>query len=210
MKGFYSKLDYLIADDKDDNEFTVYMGYTQVVFKKADDRFLAQYGKPYYHIAINIPENTFAEVKKKISSQISLIKEDNEDEVFFDFWNSHSFYFEDPSGNIVEFIARHNMKNQTDYPFSMKDLIGVGEVGTVSKNVPNAVKKLNELGIPNFGESSENFAPIGDEHGLFIVVHKGREWFFFKRKRGRILSSRGMDRKHRTHHLHIRRRFRYS
>lgn len=113
--------------------------------------------------------------KKRVSSQISLIEEDHEDAVFFDFWNSHSFYFENPSGNIVEFIARHNIKNQKDYSFSMKDLIGVSEIGIVSKNVPNAVKKLNELGIPNFGESSENFAPIGDEHGLFIIVHKGRE-----------------------------------
>ncbi|MHB0882664.1 VOC family protein [Paenibacillus sp. SEL1] len=74
MKGFYSKLDYLIADDKDDNEFTVYMGYTQVVFKKADDRFLAQYGKPYYHIAINIPENTFAEAKKRYPLKSVLLK----------------------------------------------------------------------------------------------------------------------------------------
>ncbi|WP_197259213.1 hypothetical protein [Paenibacillus dendritiformis] len=116
---------------------------------------------------------------------MSLIQEDGEDEVFFTSWNAHSVYFEDPSGNIVELIARHNLSNAISHPFGSADIHGVSEVGVVANEVIPFVRALNEVGLPNWRPDNEGLTPVGDEHGLFIVVKIGREWFFSNRKRAR-------------------------
>ena len=72
-------------------------------------------GDPFYHFAFNIPENTLGTAKESLAHRdppIPLIKKpDGGDEYHFESWNAHAVYFLDPAGNIVEFIARHNLGN---------------------------------------------------------------------------------------------------
>jgi hypothetical protein len=58
----------------------------------------------------------------------------------------------------------------------------VCEVGLVTEDVLSTVNELQQIGLTRWGEVSETFAPVGDVHGLFIVVKKDRTWFFSKQK----------------------------
>lgn len=173
MKNFYQGILELKVKYECENEFAVQMGSTELTFKQTDLEI-----NPFYHFAINIPENKLSEAKAWIQAKIKLNTHEGDDEVFFDSWNAHAIYFEDPAGNIVELIARHHLNNASEHSFSSKDLLNISEVGIPVNEVIPFVRKLNEIGIPNWREDSESFTPVGDENGLFIVVKKGRLWFF--------------------------------
>ncbi|WP_409275001.1 ring-cleaving dioxygenase [Neobacillus sp. SCS-31] len=172
MKDFYRKVLELSISAESDDEFTVHIGQTDLNFRESDD------GKPFYHFAINIPENKFSEAVAWAKSRISLNSEDGNFEVHFESWNAHAIYFEDPSGNIVELIARHNLSNGSCNNFSSKDFINISEIGITVDEVIPFVRKLNALGFPNWRNDSEGLTPVGDENGLFIIVETDRKWFF--------------------------------
>ncbi|ADC51689.1 putative ring-cleavage extradiol dioxygenase [Alkalihalophilus pseudofirmus OF4] len=173
LKHFYSEVLELPLLKEERTSFVVQIGSSAVTFKHADTK-----ENPVYHFAVNIPSNKFQEAKSWLNSKVILNKEDGQDEVFFESWNAHAVYFEDPSGNIVEFIARHNLKKEVNHPFSAEDLLNISEIGIVVNEVIPFVRKLNEAGIPNWREDSEALTPAGDEQGLFITVKEARRWFF--------------------------------
>lgn len=137
---------------------------------------------PYYHFAFNIAEN-------KIEEALSWVKNKGIEPiewngiVIHDFknWNAHSFYFFDPAGNIVEFIARHDLKDTyCEAAFDASHILSVSEIGWVLDDVPVAVQAMQtELGLPLYYSEgdSRRFAAMGDPRGLFILVEKGRAWF---------------------------------
>ncbi|MFF2015678.1 VOC family protein [Paenibacillus sp. NPDC058177] len=172
-RSYYKdKLELEISEEAP-GQFAVQIGTTKVTFHAVD-----MPEKPYYHLAFNIPAQQFAEAKAWAKSRLTLNEVKGEDEVFFESWNAHAFYFEDPSGNLLEFIARHNLEHPAEVPFSASALLGVSEVGIVTDEVLPLVRQLNDFGIPSWGEVSEGFTPVGDETGLGIVVKRGRQWFF--------------------------------
>ena len=176
-KSFYQDvLELQLVEDKEDT-FTVQAGATRIRFEATEE-----YDRPFYHFALNIPENKFHEAKSWIQSRVQLIQEEGDDEVFFTSWNAHSLYFEDPSGNIVEFIARHNLSNAISHSYNSGEINGVSEIGVVVNEVIPFVRTLNKIGLPNWKEDSEGLTPVGDETGLLIVVKKGRTWFFSNQK----------------------------
>jgi catechol 2,3-dioxygenase-like lactoylglutathione lyase family enzyme len=175
-KDFYTKILELKLINENSNEFTVEVGLTDLTFKQTDKR-----SNPYYHFAIDIPENKMDEVKIWTKYRAKLNTEEGQDEVSFKTWNAHSIYFEDPSGNIVEFIARHNLNNGIEHKFSSEELLSISEIGIVVEEVIPFVRTLNKIGIPNWREDSDGLTPVGNEEGLFIVVKNGRRWFFSER-----------------------------
>lgn len=148
------------------------IGETKLTFEETAE------GRPFYHFAFNIPENQFREAKAWISGKAALNRENGEDETYSVDWDAHSLYFEDPAGNIVELIARHSLNDASDRPFGAESLLCVSEIGIVKEDVPPFVDELVGRGFPKYREGSDQFAPVGDEHGLLIVARKGRRWFF--------------------------------
>ncbi|WP_017186191.1 hypothetical protein [Alkalibacillus haloalkaliphilus] len=61
-----------------------------------------------------------------------------------------------------------------EHDFSSRDLINISEIGIVVDEVIPFVRKLNELGIPNWRDDREGLTPVGDENGLSITVKEGR------------------------------------
>lgn len=173
MKVFYQEILELEMTYEDSKLFTVKIGSTHLTFMQSE---LAS--DPFYHFAINIPENKIGEAKNWLKHKVELNIEEGEDEVFFTSWNAHAIYFEDPSGNILELIARHNLNNKTEDNFSSKELLNISEVGVAVDDVIPFVRKLNKIGIPNWRDDSEGLTPVGDENGLIITVKNGRRWFF--------------------------------
>ncbi|WP_341277794.1 VOC family protein [Paenibacillus sp. FSL H8-0537] len=173
LYSFYNEQLGFQVLDRNEQSFTTVIGSTKLTFRATTDQT-----KPFYHFAINIPENKLAEAKRWLKGKVTLIEEEGRDEVFFASWDAGAVYFADPAGNIVEFIARHQLKNGTEHPFSFSDCLEVSELGIVAAEVIPVVRELNALGIPNWREDSEGLTPVGDEHGLFIVVKQFRKWYF--------------------------------
>jgi hypothetical protein len=173
QRDFYANVLELPAE-LTPSRLAVRAGTTELVFSQAPAGFDGA-----YHFAFNIPENQFRTARKWITSRISLLydksgKEDFESKS----WNSHSLYFLDAAGNILEFIARHTLPNGVEEDFDGRQILNVSEIGLPSENVVGLANELcTRLGLSVYRqEPNENFTPVGDEEGLFILPIKDRIW----------------------------------
>jgi len=132
-----------------------------------------------YHFAFNIPENQFHNAKAWISNRISLLHDEaGKDEFESASWNSHSVYFKDAAGNVLEFIARHNLKNAVIREFDSHQILNISEIGLPSEDVIALANALcTHLGLSIFKQGPDaTFMPVGDDNGLFILPIKDRIW----------------------------------
>jgi catechol-2,3-dioxygenase len=173
QKEFYTKSLGLKLTKNSPDSFSVLAGTSLLTFTESNLQ-----GEPYYHFAFNIPENKLNEAIKWLRNEVELIEYEGSPVIDFPNWNSHSVYFYDPAGNIIELIARHNLKNASNEPFSGNSLLNISEIGmpvdSVKEFVELAESKLNEN---LWWGDRETFAAIGDEEGLFIAVTTKRNWF---------------------------------
>ncbi len=179
LAEFYgSVLKLPVSVDDQGLSLTIAAGTTELVFlHKAG--FDGQ-----YHFAIDIPEKRVDAARQFVESVgISLLTDDDGEPLFhFESWKAHSIYFYDPSGNIVELIARHDVPSEKsippENPFVITELMAVSEVGMAARDVTNLACVLAEsCGVHAYKESSPTFMPMGDVQGLLILVEKGRIWF---------------------------------
>lgn len=149
-------------------------GKTDILFTQAEPDF-----EGAYHFAFNIPENQFRASKEWISSRVPLLcDESDKDEFASESWNSHSVYFKDAAGNVLEFIARHNLKDAVNGAFDSRQILQVSEIGLPSEDVVGFASELcSRLGLSVFKqEPSETFTPVGDDQGLLILPARDRIW----------------------------------
>jgi Predicted ring-cleavage extradiol dioxygenase len=149
-------------------------GKTDLLFVQAPTEFDGA-----YHFAFNIPENQFEAAKRWISGRIPLLRDENgNDEFHSESWNSDSVYFKDAAGNVLEFIARHNLKNAAGGDFDSRQILNISEIGLPSENVIEFANELcAALNLSVFRqEPNETFMPVGDDQGLFILPIKNRIW----------------------------------
>ncbi len=149
-------------------------GWSQLVFSPA-----AGTESPLYHFAFNIPENQFDAAMAWTAARTAILADASGERVFpSESWNAHAMYFKDAAGNILEFIARHDLRNAVNEEFDSGQILCVSEIGLGTEDVTGLVRQLGErLGISPFkGEGSDTFTAVGDDEGLFIVVQRGRIW----------------------------------
>ena len=162
----------------DENSFTIQVGQTTVTFHKAlEDK------TPFYHFAFNVPSNQFEEAKAWVKSKVTLSTEEGEDEVYFEFIDAKSIYFEDPAGNIVEFICRLSDATKSDKPFSATSLQKMSEMSLAVRNKLEVVTLLHDVGI--FKRNDEEITPTGltfmgdrADATYLLLVNEGRTWYF--------------------------------
>ena len=70
-----------------------------------------------------------------------LVDETGKDEFESKSWNSDSVYFKDAAGNVLEFIARHNLKNAVEEEFDSSQILNVSEIGLPSEDVVELGKR---------------------------------------------------------------------
>lgn len=132
----------------------------------------------YYHLALSIPENAVEPAHDLLAAHVPLLPASDTGIVSSaPGWDAHSMYFNAPGNLNLELIARHRLPNAIDAPFSLSDILDISEVGVVVDDPIEATRDLQAVGHAPFGEPSETFAPVGDDHGLLIVVKTGRTWF---------------------------------
>lgn len=135
---------------------------------------------PYYHFAFNIAENKIQEsLTWLMSLDIDPIDgPDGTTIIDFRSWNAHSIYFQDPAGNIVEFIARHDLENAAQGSFHPDMIESVSEIGIPVSDVRRAYEAAHEaLGVERYSGDFNAFCPTGTPHGLLIITRLERDWF---------------------------------
>jgi hypothetical protein len=181
MKTFYGKtLDLAISKESADR-FNVEVGETQITFVAGP---VADSGRsPFYHFAINIPENKIRLAlewqrprtplldipeQRRAAAHPKEIAEDSQG-------NAHSIFFTDPAGNLVEYVARHDLKNGDRHEFGWTDLLYVSEIALVVDDVAGAAAKLADgTGLRPYKAGTADVATLGDEYGLITLTKRGR------------------------------------
>ncbi|MFH6996656.1 VOC family protein [Flavobacterium sp. FlaQc-57] len=134
-----------------------------------------------YHFAFNIPENKLNEAIEWCKNKIDLIFiEDQKIITNFENWNANAVYFYDNNGNLLEFIARHDLNNAQTEKFSSKSILNISEIGIVNENPLALGKELiakHNLEFFSKNDNSEVFAALGDDEGLLIMVKPNRNWY---------------------------------
>lgn len=173
LRSFYVDVLGFSLDRSDERSFTVDAGASKLTFAACETG-----AEPYYHFAFNITES-------KIESAIAWLTGkgivpsvvDQSPVVYSESWQSHSVYFGDPAGNVVEFIARHRRPSQSEPGFSLEDVLNVSEIGLPANDVDELSRFLrSELAVEVYLEGNSIFTPIGDEDGLLILSSLERCW----------------------------------
>lgn len=135
--------------------------------------------EPAYHIAFAVPEDAIEAARDWLAGRgVAPIPVDGDPVVDFPAWNAHAVYFEDPAGNVLELIARHDLPNADPAPFGPHSMLRIDEVGLPTRDVAAVVAELGlRLGALPYGRGSADFQAVGDPRGLAIVVTAGRGWF---------------------------------
>ena len=181
MKAFYGKtLDLRILGTRADR-FTVETGETRLTFVHSAE--IVEGRPPFYHFAFNIPENKILKALEwqKARTPMLPIPERNRaagyppEVVDYRHWNAHSIFFLDPAGNVVEYIARHDLKNGDSQPF------GCERPPLRERDRPDRRRCAGDGGdtggdrgggvVPG---GSDQFMAMGDEFGLLLVMKRGR------------------------------------
>jgi catechol-2,3-dioxygenase len=179
LKYFYSELLRFPIVSSFNNSITFQAGESLLSFIESE---LPE--NPYYHFAFNISENKKDKAINWLKDKgIGLNLIDGKEAYYSLSWNSHSIYFYDPSGNIVEFIARHNSPSNSESDFINIDILNISEIGLAIEDV----EKTSEFLQSYYDEqiyiaSNSMFAPIGDEEGLFILSALNRNWLGSNKK----------------------------
>ena len=139
----------------------------------------------YYHYAINIPPNLFQEAKLWLKERITLLLEDGKDDIHFTESKAMAMYFEDPAGNIVEFISRYETSPKVySIHFTPEHMQEISEIGVSTNNTHELAEKLQSMGIPVRNnepihyEKYLNFFGEWEEGAFIILGPLGRRWLF--------------------------------
>jgi catechol-2,3-dioxygenase len=179
MKEFYGKSLGLRIVDEQPDRLTIAAGASRLTFMKAGPND----GKPFYHFAFNIPENKILAAQRWQKERTPLLatparlRDPNypDDVVDYRHWNAHSVFFFDPAENVVEYIARHDLKNAARGDFTSEDILYVSEIAFVVDDVASTAAELKKVvGVDQYRDWNEQFTALGDEHGLLIVMKRGR------------------------------------
>jgi hypothetical protein len=179
MGEFYHRsLGLPVVEEKPDR-LTIGAGLTRLTFLRP----AANHGKPFYHFAFNIPENKVLSARQWQKKRTPLLPipealrdpEYPDDVVNYSHWNAHSIFFFDPSGNVVEHIARHDLRNAAPGDFGSGDILYASEIAFVVDDVAATTEHLKDIvGVGQYRGASDQFAAVGDERGLLLAMKRGR------------------------------------
>lgn len=176
MKGFYEyQLGFRIVEE-DESSFTLSIGESQLVFRESERPAV-------YHYALNIPGNQFTLAKWWAGERVTLNRQEGMDEVFYANFDADAFYFQDPAGNVIEFIARRSVDRMGN--FTVDSLLSISEVSITTPHVEEVGEQLEEMDIPvrgNKGVDPNALNFLGSGHAYILLVAPKRIWYFSKQK----------------------------
>jgi len=177
MEEFYHDRLGLPVESQNEREITFRAGETPITFVKVDGVDF----RPWYHVAFNIPENKILAARDWQLQRSKLLQVRGEvegtdtpiDVADFAHWNAHSVFFWDPAGNLMEYIARHDLKNSAAGAFATKDILYGSEIGFVADDTRRVAQEIRAAtGFGPYRNPESDF--LGSDFGLLLVLEKGR------------------------------------
>jgi hypothetical protein len=179
LYGFYKNTLQLEIIQPDAKTISINAGKTRLIFQETKDS-----EKPFYHFAFNIPSNKIEDALQWLKDKVELLWIEEYKSCIAEFtnWNARSVYFMDTAGNIVELIARFDLHDKVDEPFSSSHIRNVSEIGIVlnaEKFDTSVNEMMQQYQLEYFFKQPpfKHFRAIGDDEGLFIVVSNKRNWY---------------------------------
>lgn len=174
-KEFYGQLlDFkMFASESESISFAI--GQSVLTFNSCANRM-----HPKYHFAFNIPCNQLDDALTLFAQRISFIASGASHIIDFPNWNAKAIFFFDNNLNIVELIARADLKNASDREFNADAILCISELGLVDDEpLKVAAKLIEQTGITYFekGPMREDFVALGNDNGLFVIPRTGRVWY---------------------------------
>ncbi|MFD2825901.1 VOC family protein [Leeuwenhoekiella polynyae] len=169
---FYEETLGLEAFNATNDRFSVKLGESILVFEERET------ATPY-HFAITIPSNKEKEALIWLKQRVDILNYEGNTIQEFKNWNAKAIYFYDADHNIVEFIARNTLNNQTSDGFSKAQLLEISEIGLPTDAIEQSFIILNKTpGLEVYDGNFERFCAVGDANGLIILIDKNsRKWF---------------------------------
>lgn len=172
QRHFYGELMGLPTQVDGEGALHVQVGPSELIFRHDESV------KPFYHIAFNIATNQAEAAAAWAQARFPILDARGGLISHSEGWNADMFYFYDADGNIVELIARHTLPELGAEEFGPREIQRISEVGIPVEDVPGTVDRFEQgLALPLYDCDRVRFNAMGDEHGLFIVVAAGRNWF---------------------------------
>lgn len=172
---FYSEILELPIRSKSKNSISFLAGQSILTFIKSEKQ------NPTYHFAFNIPQNKFEEAMNWATVKFDLIKNSEFSTVTtFENWNAKAFYFYDNNRNILEFIARFDLENNSKDTFTSSSIQSISEVGIVTDEPLNYGENLvadNDITFFHKGPKRDDFVALGNDGGLFVIAKTNRNWY---------------------------------
>ena len=187
-------LGFTVIDSPNPNQYTLQVGNTLLTFLPSNlpsDPLSEATFFPQYHFTISIPTNQIEACLDWILSR-KAINPDTNEEVTIPLWkdylngaeivrrnlyNSQSVFIQDPAGNVVELLARHDKPEIRDGAFNKDMFIGISEVGIVTRDIRKTATLLKDtFGADEVQGSSNSFKPIGGATGLLKLIVPGKPW----------------------------------
>lgn len=133
------------------------------------------------HLAFNVPDNRFAAAEAWLRERAPL-QQGSDGTTWFALessWQSQSVYFTGPDELVLELIGRKRLPaSAQDGAFHGSELICLSEVGLPSTDVAATQAAVEAcFGLQPLSAASPQFAPMGDDEGLLILVDAARRWF---------------------------------
>lgn len=169
QKHFYTKTLGMPLKAESSKGFKLQVGTTELQFRESADF------RPY-HFAFNISSFQEKEALAWLKERVAILPFEGDELVDFKIWNAWSIYFYDADRNIVEFIARRNLNQNSPLPFGPHSLQEVSEIGLAVNDVASSYQLLNQkLGLTKFDGDLNRFCAIGGEQAMFICIDKNQK-----------------------------------
>jgi len=174
-EAFYSGVLGLKVIHKGKSTISFHAGNSELTFVYTETL------QPVYHVAFNIPNNKLDEALTWATTRLELIDVEQGNKIAdFVNWSAKSIYFYDTTGNILEFIARFELDNKSDAPFTGSSITCISEVGLATDDVATQCDELiSGYSLPVFNRQPrlQNFSALGDDNGLLILSAVNRHWY---------------------------------
>lgn len=173
-KRFYSEILGFKIHKETIDSFTLKIGWSKLTFIKSDKAYK-------YHYCFLIPSNKISEAMAWMENRTTVLDIENGRKTQrFETWNADSFYFYDASGNVAEFIVRHDLKNHSLKSFSLEDVVCVNEIGLPTTSIEASNTFLEKELDSYFWKGDKlNFGTNGTQEGLFLLPNytTRTKWF---------------------------------
>lgn len=176
LQRFYVNILNLPIESLNQSSFSVKIGTTKLIFSESNV-------PATYHFAINIPGNQFSIIKDWVENRYPLQTNEGLDEIYRSQFDADSFYIEDPSGNLVEFIGRRSR----DFlgSFSIDAFYDISEISIVTPFVYDIGEQIQDEAIPlhfatKINEHAVNY--LGENDTFLVLVPENRKWAFSERE----------------------------